>query len=128
MRQDERTVGAGQAPSACQLESGRDGTLACDTSPGNTHFHSSRRVTVPGIRICITAALLITLCGTHLDAQQRHASPVVPTRELVNGIVVLTHRADAFTRAPQWSIAAEPIATAGGVDAPDFDLTNVAVV
>ena len=83
---------------------------------------------MPGIRICITAALLITLCGTHLDAQQRPASPVVPTRELVNGIVVLTHRADAFTRAPQWSIAAEPIATAGGVDAPDFDLTNVAVV
>ena len=53
---------------------------------------------------------------------------MVPTRQVVNGVVVLQHAPDVFEKAPKWSLAAAPLATAGGADAPDYDLTYARVV
>src|SRR5688572_15544047 len=77
-----------------------------------------------------TAASLLVLLTAPVAAQSRPVSgaPVLPRRAVVNGITLLTHRADAFERAPQWSLELEPIGTAGGAAAPDYDLTYVANV
>jgi hypothetical protein len=42
---------------------------------------------------------------------------------VIDGVVVLQHRGDAFNRAPTWTLAPAPVGTAGGDGAPEFDLT-----
>ena len=53
---------------------------------------------------------------------------MLPTRRVVDGVVLLEHPADAFARAPQWTLASTPLAIAGGADAPDYDLTTARAV
>jgi hypothetical protein len=74
--------------------------------------------------------VLFSVGSAHAAAQSTPSSPgpVLPTRQLVDGVVVLQHRAGAFERAPQWSLAPAPLATAGGPAAPDYDLTYARAV
>lgn len=51
-------------------------------------------------------------------------SPVLPRREVVNGVIELRHSPGAFSRAPRWTLDAKPLFIAGGVDDPDHDLTR----
>src|SRR5688500_20261771 len=72
-----------------------------------------------------SGALLVMASSIGIaQARRGNATPVLPTREVVDGVVRLTHRADAFVRAPHWSLASEPLFTAGGADSPVYDITN----
>lgn len=74
---------------------------------------------------------LLVACGSH-DATRRLvtiAVPLVPTPRIVNGVTILEHPADAFTRAPQFTIDTVPVAVMGGAGAdPKYDLTHADVV
>ncbi|MES2522301.1 MAG: hypothetical protein V4617_06370 [Gemmatimonadota bacterium] len=63
-----------------------------------------------------------------LHAQPIASSPVLPLHSIpkpkLGELDVLSHAANAFDRAPQWSLAPAPVATAGGAHAPNHDLTN----
>jgi|JI7StandDraft_1071085.scaffolds.fasta_scaffold20863_4 hypothetical protein len=81
--------------------------------------------------------IIASVCGPVLSlsgsppfasAQPRPASapraPVAPSTRVENGVTVHAHDAGAFARAPQWTLDAKPILTAGGANGdPDFDLT-----
>jgi hypothetical protein len=76
----------------------------------------------------LAAVTLLVTGAPHLIGQSNRqaGTAVLPTRELEAGVTVFRHNADAFTRAPQWSLTATPIATAGGAaGGAEFDLTNV---
>src|SRR5687767_8054803 len=77
-----------------------------------------------------TAIALLLCIGSAVAAQPAPARPAIvpPARRIVDNVVLLEHTSDAFTRAPQWTLASAPLATAGGADAPDFDLTHVRAV
>jgi hypothetical protein len=69
----------------------------------------------------------IVISGLMLPLTAR-SQPVLPVRSLARGVVQLTHAKDAFAKAPVYTLGASPIAVAGGVDAPDWDLTSVSGV
>ncbi len=53
---------------------------------------------------------------------------VLPERRTTAGVLHLAHPVEALRRAPQWALASSPSASTSGLDAPDFDLTNVSHV
>ncbi len=81
-------------------------------------------------RSCALLALLIA-CGSHDAPHSPLATvvPLVPTTRMVDGVILLEHPADAFDRAPQFTIDTNPVAVMGGAGAdPKYDLTNADMI
>ena len=83
------------------------------------------------IRSALAVTCLLAACASH-DAPRSlvtSAAPLVPTTRVVDGIAILEHPADAFARAPQFTIDTMPVAVMGGAGAdPKYDLTHADVV
>ncbi len=57
------------------------------------------------------------------------AAPLPGTSRTENGVTIVEHGADAFDRAPRFTLDSVPLAVMGGQDEPaDFDLTRVSQV
>ena len=83
------------------------------------------------IRPALAVICLLLACsrGPSVPKSQIGASALAPTTRLVDGITVLEYPADAFDRAPQFTIDTMPVAVMGGAGAdPKYDLTHVDVV
>lgn len=70
-----------------------------------------------GLRLALCTGLVGVVCPLH-------AQPVLPARATEGGRVVLTHRADALTKAPAWTLG-PLLGRAGGAATPELDLTYV---
>ncbi len=66
--------------------------------------------------------LLLCVLASLVPLGRLWAQPVLPTRADSGGIALLLHRADAFAKAPAWTVA-PLVGRAGGAEQPDWDLT-----
>jgi hypothetical protein len=73
--------------------------------------------------LAATALILPTKSAAQTSA------PVIPARRVQDGVTILEHGADAFTRAPRLALAPAPLATMGGAGGdPAYDLTETSSV
>ena len=76
------------------------------------------------VRPCLVY-LLLAACGGSADSvgMRDAAGPLLPDTATVDGVLVMRHGADAFARAPQWSIDPEPQLIIDGGE--EHDLSTV---
>ena len=86
-----------------------------------------RRLREAGIahrtRCAIIMCLLLAACGSTESGDMRDDSgALLPDTATANGVLVMRHAADAFDRAPQWSLDTVPLVIIDGGEA--FDLSD----
>lgn len=86
---------------------------------------TKRRSTVK-IATLVFAAGLLAACGSAAPPESvlSRDGPVLHDTATANGVLVMHHSADAFERAPQWTLDPKPAVVSDHGD-PQFDLTKV---
>lgn len=75
----------------------------------------------------VAVLLLAAACSTDSPSVGTTAGdgPVLPDTQIVDGVLVMRHAADAFARAPQWRVADSAEVVFDGGEDPNLDLTYV---
>ena len=82
----------------------------------------------------VTMVVVTTACSADVDVEDvkqmiSRGDPVLATTRVENGVTVYEHAADAFDKAPRWTLENAPLTTIGGADGdPQYDLTRVSYV
>ncbi len=88
----------------------------------------TRRRSTMKIATLVSAAGLLVACGSAATPPESVLSQdgaVLPDTATLNGVMVMHHAADAFERAPKWSLDPKPVVVFSGGDNTDFDLESV---
>ncbi len=76
----------------------------------------------------LSALLVLVACQAEAPGArvaERGSGAVLPDTATLNGVLTMHHAADAFERAPKWTLDPTPVVVYSGGDNPDYDLESV---